>query len=89
MTLTLTSDVRTLADCRSLYQDVMGRPPRTFPMPEWLFDRFTRGDTTVMWRWLRTGQVPLDTTPTKALLPSALTVREWLIRVRRRVTEPA
>jgi uncharacterized protein YbjT (DUF2867 family) len=89
MTLTLTSDVRTLADCRSLYQDVMGRPPRRFPMPEWLFDRFTRGDTTAMWRWLRTGQVTLDTRPTKQLLPSALTVREWLIRVRRRVAEPA
>jgi uncharacterized protein YbjT (DUF2867 family) len=76
--LTLASDVATLAECRSAYADVTGRPPRTFPMPIWLFDRFTRKDPTTMWRWLQTGDVPLDTGPTRALLPGALTIREWL-----------
>lgn len=86
---TLTSDVRTIAECREIYTDVSGKPPRTFPMPEWLFDRFTRHDVTTMWRWLRTGDVPLDTEPTREILPSAMTVRGWLTETRHPTTAPA
>jgi hypothetical protein len=39
---------------------------------------------TGVWRWCRTGPVPLDTSPTHAILPSALTVRRWLERTRQR-----
>ncbi len=78
----LASDVRTLAECRALHREVMGKDPRTFPMPIWLFDRFTRGDPTTMWRWLRTGEPDLDTAPTRAIHPSALTVKEWMVRMR-------
>jgi uncharacterized protein YbjT (DUF2867 family) len=81
--LMLVSEVASLAECRSAYTKVAGRPPRTFPMPIWLFDRFTRKDATTMWRWLRTGEVPLDTGPTKAILPGALTIREWLTKTLR------
>jgi hypothetical protein len=56
----------------------MGHDPCTVPMPTWLFDRFTRKDVTAIWRWARTGDVEVDTAPTKAILPSALTVRQWL-----------
>jgi uncharacterized protein YbjT (DUF2867 family) len=79
----LAGDVATLAECRGAYTEVTGRPPRTFPMPIWLFDRFTRKDPTTMWRWLRTGDVPLDTGPTRAILPGALTIREWLAKTLR------
>lgn len=79
--LSLASDVKTLGECRDLHRSVMGRSPRTFPMPEWLFDRFTRKDPTIMWRWLRTGEVDRDTSATRAILPSALTVEEWLAKV--------
>jgi uncharacterized protein YbjT (DUF2867 family) len=85
--LMLASDVATLAECRSVYTEVMGRPPRTFPMPIWLFDRFTRKDPTTMWRWLRTGDVSLDTGPTRAILPGALTIREWLAKTLHKETE--
>jgi uncharacterized protein YbjT (DUF2867 family) len=78
----LTGDVRSLAECRSLYREVMGKDPATFPLPTWLFDRFTRHDVTDMWRWLRTGEVVLDTTPTLSLHPGALTVHDWLINTR-------
>jgi uncharacterized protein YbjT (DUF2867 family) len=78
----LTGDVRSLAECRSLYREVIGKDPATFPLPIWLFDRFTRHDVTDMWRWLRTGQVVLDTGPTRSLHPGALTVHEWLVKVR-------
>lgn len=81
--LSLASDVRTLAECRSAYAAVAGRPPRTLPFPMWLFDRFTRKDATTMWRWLRTGEVELDTAPTRAILPGAFTVRRWLATVAR------
>jgi len=84
--LPLTSDLQTLAACRTMYGEVMGRRPRSFPMPMWMFDRFTKRDLTTMWRWCRTGPVPLDTSPTREILPSALTVRQWLERIRQRTT---
>ncbi|MGH8911526.1 MAG: NmrA family NAD(P)-binding protein, partial [Acidimicrobiia bacterium] len=82
--LLLVSDVRSLAECRAIYRELIGRAPRTFPMPIWLFDRFTKKDVTAIWRWVRTGTYPTDTAATRAIHPSALTVREWLGRVRDR-----
>ena len=78
--LTLASDVRSLDECRSIYCEVTGRNPRRFPMPVWLFKRFgfVGKDLTTMWRWLRTGHVDLDTSPTHAIHPEALTVGGWL-----------
>jgi uncharacterized protein YbjT (DUF2867 family) len=79
-TLTLAADVRTLAEVREIYREVAGRYPRTFPLPMWLFDRFTRNDVTNMWRWLRTGTVELDTGLTRQIHPSAMTVKQWLTK---------
>jgi uncharacterized protein YbjT (DUF2867 family) len=78
--LTLASDVRALDECRSIYREVIGRNPRRFPMPVWLFKRFgfVGKDLTTMWRWLRTGHVDLDTSPTRAIHPDALMVGGWL-----------
>jgi uncharacterized protein YbjT (DUF2867 family) len=78
--LTLSADVRTLGEIRSIYREVAGQDPRTFPLPMWLFDRFTKGDVIAMWRWLRTGTPQLDTALTRAIHPGALTVREWLTK---------
>lgn len=80
--LTLVADVKTLAECRAIYRDVFGREPSTFPLPIWLFDRFTRGDVTAIWRWVRTGHFETDTGPTRAIHPRALSVKDWLIRQR-------
>jgi uncharacterized protein YbjT (DUF2867 family) len=79
-TLTLASDVQSLDQCRALYRDVMGANPPRFPMPGWLFQRFgfVGRDLMTMWRWLATGTVALDTAPTLAIHPEALTVRAWL-----------
>lgn len=82
--MAVVSDVRSLAECRTIYREVMGRDPRTFPMPVWLFDRFTRGDITAIWRWSRTGTTDADTTATRAIVPDALTVRDWLVEARER-----
>jgi uncharacterized protein YbjT (DUF2867 family) len=78
--LPLASDVQSLARCRAIYREVLGRTPPRFPMPVWLFRRFgfVGRDLTTMWRWLRTATIELDTAPTRAIHPDALTVRGWL-----------
>jgi uncharacterized protein YbjT (DUF2867 family) len=78
--LSLTSDVQSIAQCRLIWYDVYGRPPRRFPMPVWMFQRFVGSDLITMWHWLRTGQFDIDPMLTRRLLPTALTVREWLVR---------
>jgi len=82
--VTLASDVQSLAECRKIYREIIGRNPPRLPMPLWLFERFgfVGRDLTAMWRWLRTGAIDLDTTATRALHPEALTVRAWLSRVK-------
>jgi hypothetical protein len=56
----------------------MGKNPARFPMPVWLFKRFVGTDLITMWEWLRTAQFDLNTGPTLALHPEALTVETWL-----------
>jgi uncharacterized protein YbjT (DUF2867 family) len=85
--LSLASDVQSLDRCRAIYRAVMGRNPPRFPLPAWLFGRFgfVGRDLTTMWRWLRTAAIELDTAPTRAIHPAALTVRGWLSK---RLAEP-
>jgi uncharacterized protein YbjT (DUF2867 family) len=80
--LSLTSDVQSIAQCRQIWREVNGGPPRRFPMPVWMFRRFVGSELTTMWSWLRTARIDFDPAPTRMLLPSALTVREWLARRR-------
>ena len=77
--LALASDLRSIVECREIWRRVSGRAPRGFPMPVWMFDRFVGSDLTTMWRWLRTGDVPVDPTDTRRLLPGALTVEQWVM----------
>lgn len=74
----LASDVRSIEECRTIWREVTGRAPRRFPMPIWLFERFSGTDETTMWRWLHDNDVEFDTTPTHEIHPQALTVREWV-----------
>ncbi len=80
--LKLASDVQSLDECRAIYRDVMGRNPPHFPMPVWMFARygFVGKDLSIMWRWLRTGVIDLDTRSILAIYPQALTVQAWLSR---------
>ncbi|HEU4320627.1 MAG TPA: NmrA/HSCARG family protein [Acidimicrobiia bacterium] len=80
--LVLVADVKSLAECRDIYREVMGKDPSTFPMPVWLFDRFTRGDVTAIWRWVEREEFSTDTTLTRSIHPQALDVREWMVRQR-------
>ncbi len=78
--LDLAADVRTLAECRETWRRVTGRHPRRFPMPVWLFERFTGQDLTRMWRWLATHEVVTDVSRTRSILPTAATVEEFVRR---------
>jgi hypothetical protein len=73
------SDVQSIAQCRSLYHEVLRKNPPRFPMPVWLFARFgiIGQDLMTMWRWLRAAEFDLDTTATYAIHPNARTVHAW------------
>jgi uncharacterized protein YbjT (DUF2867 family) len=73
----LAGDVRTLGECRQMWIE-RGAAPRGFPMPVWLFKRVAGQDLPIMWSWLRTEEVPLDTGPTHAVHPGARTMSQWL-----------
>ena len=77
-TLTLAGDVQSIDDCRAIWREVFGRSPRRIPMPVWLFERFTGTDLTTMWRWLHDSDFAADPAETRQLLPTAVTVRQWL-----------
>ena len=72
------SEVRSIAECRAIWREVVGRSPRRFPMPVWMFERFAGTDLTAMWRWLRDGHFDIDPSETHKILPTVSTVREWL-----------
>jgi uncharacterized protein YbjT (DUF2867 family) len=78
--LKLAADIRSIAECREVWTQVVGRAPRRFPMPVWLFKRFVGTDLITMWRWLRTGRVDVDPLQTHQILPTALTARDWMVR---------
>jgi uncharacterized protein YbjT (DUF2867 family) len=87
--LKLAADICSIAECREMWSEVMGRAPRRFPMPVWLFKRFVGSDLITMWRWLRTGQVDVDPLETHEILPAALTVRKWMISRRTQAKQHA
>lgn len=82
--LALASDVQSLEQCRSLYREATGQFPRRFPLPVWAFQRFgfAGQDLTTMWRWLRTASIDFETATARAIHPQALTVRDWLSKLK-------
>jgi uncharacterized protein YbjT (DUF2867 family) len=80
--LDLVSDIRSNDECRSMWRELMGRAPLSIPMPVRLLERFVGTDITTMWRWLRENEIADSRADTYAVLPTALTVRQWLERQR-------
>lgn len=76
--LSLAADVRTIDECRALWSEHVGRRPRGLPMPTWLFERLAGPDLPLMWRWLHDHDLDLSVDTTRALLPDAQAVPEWL-----------
>jgi len=77
--LSLAGDVLSIQECRQTWREVIGRPPRRFPMPVWLFERFTGTDETTMWKWLHENDMSFDTEATRKIHPAAHTLRDWLV----------
>jgi uncharacterized protein YbjT (DUF2867 family) len=84
--LQLAAEFRSLAECRATYARVMGDGPRRFPMPLWLFQRFTP-DTVRMWEWCRENDLDTDPEVTRSIHPEVMTVETWL-RSRKRTPRP-
>jgi uncharacterized protein YbjT (DUF2867 family) len=84
--LELVADIHSIEECRGIWREVFGRPPRRVPMPVWMFHRFVGTDLTTMWRWLRTADLSVDPARTRQILPAAMTVREWLVRQKQSAT---
>ena len=80
--LPLASDLRPIDECREIHREVLGRRPRSFPMPVWMFERVAGRDLTTMWRWWRDAQPEAETRTLREVHPGALTVREFLERRR-------
>lgn len=74
----LASDLQTINELRALYQEVIGKKPPHFPMPQPMFRMFTGDDLILMWKYLRTAQLDFSPEATLAILPTAHTVRTWL-----------
>jgi uncharacterized protein YbjT (DUF2867 family) len=86
----LGADVRTMGEVHALWIDTFGRPPSKFPMPLFLFQRIAGAagkDLPKMYGWLKTGTLPDAVGATRAVHPTALTVREWMQR--RKASTPA
>jgi uncharacterized protein YbjT (DUF2867 family) len=78
--LKLASDIKTINECRSIYQEFMGKAPPSLPMPVWLFERFgfVGQDLGRMWRWLRNNEIVIETDTACSIYPEASQVRAWL-----------
>jgi uncharacterized protein YbjT (DUF2867 family) len=74
----LASEVRSIAECRTIWRTVTGRSPRRLPMPVRVFERIAGTDLTTMWRWLRSGHFDIEPAQTHETLPTASTVQDWL-----------
>ncbi len=81
----LAADVQSLDQCRVIYKEVMGKDPPRFPMPMFLFQLFVGKDVPNMWRWLRTNEIALETTQTLQIHPEAMTVKEWLEKIKHKL----
>lgn len=78
--LKLAAELRSIDDCRELYREVLGRRPRGFPMPVWMFNRVASRDLVTMWRWLGASEPAGNSDTLRAIRPESLTVRDWLQR---------
>ena len=76
--LKLASDLRTINEVRAIYQEVLGKKAPHFPMPLFLFRRFTGDDLILMYQYLRMATLDVNTNTTYTILPDAHTVRSWL-----------
>jgi uncharacterized protein YbjT (DUF2867 family) len=74
----LVADIKSNAQCRMIWREATGRYPRQFPMPTRIFERFVSTDLTNMWHWLHTNDYNVDPAETYKILPTALTVHDWL-----------
>jgi uncharacterized protein YbjT (DUF2867 family) len=50
--ITVFGDVKSLAECRAVFQAIEGRRPARIALPLWLFKRMAGEEFVLMWRWM-------------------------------------
>jgi uncharacterized protein YbjT (DUF2867 family) len=81
-TLALSADRKSIAECRRIYAEVMGKKPPKMPFPIWIFERFMAPDVVKMWRWLKDVGYEVDMAQTRAIIPDAMDLKTWLTKKR-------
>lgn len=51
--VSLIGDIKTMAECRALFEKVNGKPPFRLPLPLWLFGKLAGSEMITMWQWMR------------------------------------
>jgi uncharacterized protein YbjT (DUF2867 family) len=87
--ISLFGDVKSLGECRAIFEQVDGEKPFRLPLPLWLFGRMAGEEMIHMWRWLvechaRRGVDDLWQTVEAShdLCPDLLDVSGWLQQLR-------
>jgi uncharacterized protein YbjT (DUF2867 family) len=87
--ISLFGDVKSLGECRAIFEQVDGKKPFRLPLPLWLFGRMAGEEMIHMWRWLvechaRRGVDDLWQTVEAShdLCPDLLDVSGWLQQLR-------
>jgi uncharacterized protein YbjT (DUF2867 family) len=78
--INVAGDLKSIAECREIYRNVMGTRPKHYPLPAWLFKQFglVGKDLTAMWRWLGANTLGINTDSTRQLLPEVMNVETWM-----------
>lgn len=87
--VSLAGDVKSLAQCRSVFLKIDGKRPFRLPLPLWLFSRLAGDEFVTMWEWLAdyTAQHGLRELrqmidASSELCPQTTDVERWLSAVR-------
>lgn len=78
-------DVKSMRECRAVFQKVTGKKPFRIPFPVILFERFVSEEMVQMWRWIpewvaQYGEARLwaDVEASRTLHPGIRTLEAWL-----------
>lgn len=77
-TVTLAGDVRSIGEARAIFERVNGKRPFALAIPNAIFRAFVSRELLAMWEWLARETMDGSVEQTRALVPGALGMEEWL-----------
>ena len=77
-TVTLAGDVRSIGEARAIFERVNGKRPFALAIPNAIFRAFVSRELLAMWEWLARETMDGSVEQTRALVPGALGMEQWL-----------